>query len=151
MNIKNRKHYEAALLEIQELDRNLESKANAALQAQADALAEAIEQYEIYRQGKIPPSPLEAIRAAIAHGGYSKQDFIQLVGDKTVASKILNGKRKLTDWMVLSLHRHWRIPLEIVTGAARADYIVNRFQVDFAGALEHIYDSEHEIAAAFAA
>lgn len=150
MNIRNRKQYERGLADLQVLDRTLENMPEPVLQARADALAAAIESFEIYSQGKVPPSPVDAILAAIAHGGFSKKDFEKLVGGKSVASRILNGKRKLTEWMMLRLYHEWNIPLEFLTGAARAEYITKRFGVDFNLAIEHTYDSPQDLAAAFA-
>jgi HTH-type transcriptional regulator/antitoxin HigA len=62
----------------------------------------------------MPDDPVRVIRMRMGDLGLNQADLAQVIGDKTVVSRILNGTRKLTYSMVIPLSKLLRIPPEFL-------------------------------------
>ncbi len=62
------------------------------------------------------PTPVEALRFRMEHGGKTQADLADLLGSRSRASEILSGKRDLTLDQIRKLHREWRIPVAVLVG-----------------------------------
>jgi len=80
--------------------------------ARFDVLADLIEAYERRSWPIKPAEPLDAIRYAMELKGLTQTDLAVLLGSRSRASEILNGRRCLTPAMMVKLHRHWGVPAE---------------------------------------
>lgn len=67
-----------------------------------------------------PPSPLAAIRFRMEQGGHSQADFARLIGSRSRAAEILNGKRSLSKTHIRLLVDKWGIPARSLLGPRRA-------------------------------
>lgn len=76
--------------------------------------------YEARRWPIEAPTPLEAIRLVMEARGYSQADLAALLGSRSRASEILNGRRNLSVEQIRLLTREWRIPAGALLGTAEA-------------------------------
>ncbi|MBV6513492.1 MAG: hypothetical protein FMNOHCHN_03027 [Ignavibacteriaceae bacterium] len=84
-----------------------------------------IEDYEKRMGYEIEAPPLSyAITEALEEKGLKQADLIPEIGDKTVVSKIVNGKRRPTWEQARTLHRVLGIPVEVFLAEIR-DFIVS--------------------------
>jgi len=81
-----------------------------------DILATLVERYEETRWPASRATPLEMLNFCMEQNGYSQTDLAQLLGSRSRASEILNGKRGLTLDQIRLLARHWRIPAGLLIG-----------------------------------
>jgi HTH-type transcriptional regulator/antitoxin HigA len=80
--------------------------------ARFDVLADLIEAYERRAWPIAPAEPLDAIRYAMELKGLTQTDLASVLGSRSRASEVLNGRRGLTPSMMAKLHRHWGVPAE---------------------------------------
>jgi HTH-type transcriptional regulator/antitoxin HigA len=75
-----------------------------------------VEDYERKQQWDIPlpDDPIEVIKTRMSDLGLKQADLADVIGDKTVVSRILNGSRKLTYSMVKPLSDLLKIPPEFL-------------------------------------
>lgn len=75
-----------------------------------------VEDYEKKKGWEIPlpENPVEIIKIRMENLGLKQVDLTEIVGDKTVVSRILNGSRKLTYSMVLPLSKLLKVPPELL-------------------------------------
>lgn len=85
-----------------------------------DVLSDLIEAYERRVWPIAPVDAVEAIRFAMAVRGLTQSDLAQLLGTRSRASEVLNGKRRLTPGMMAKLNREWGVPAESLILAADA-------------------------------
>jgi HTH-type transcriptional regulator/antitoxin HigA len=85
-----------------------------------DILADLIEAYERRRWPIEPAEPLDAIRFAMELKGLTQSDLARLLGSRSRASEVLNGRRGLTPAMMAKLHRQWGVPAESLLRALDA-------------------------------
>jgi HTH-type transcriptional regulator / antitoxin HigA len=58
--------------------------------------------------------PLEAIQGYMEEKALSQTDFGYLIGSRSHASEVLNGKRKLSLSMIRRINADWEIPLKVL-------------------------------------
>ncbi|HQT55052.1 MAG: helix-turn-helix domain-containing protein [Phenylobacterium sp.] len=85
-----------------------------------DVLSDLIEAYERRRWPIEPAEPLDAIRFAMDLKGLTQTDLAQLLGSRSRASEVLNGRRSLTPAMMAKLHRQWGVPADSLLRALDA-------------------------------
>ncbi len=64
--------------------------------------------------------PVEAIRFAMDRQGLGQSDLAELLGSRSRASEILNGRRELTLPQIRLLSKSWGIPAEALIAEAEA-------------------------------
>jgi HTH-type transcriptional regulator/antitoxin HigA len=88
--------------------------------AYMDALATLVDRYERQRWPIDAATPLEALKFAMEQKGYAQTDLAALLGSRSRASEILNGKRDLTLEQIRLLSRHWHVPVAALVGTSEA-------------------------------
>jgi HTH-type transcriptional regulator/antitoxin HigA len=81
-----------------------------------DVLATLVDAYEVKRWPIEACTPVEAIRFSMEQNGRSQKDLAELLGSRSRASEILNGRRGLSVEQIKLLHLRWRIPAESLLG-----------------------------------
>lgn len=84
--------------------------------AELDALATLVDAYERRRWPVEHGTPLDMIRFVMEQNDYSQTDLANLLGSRSRASEILNGKRALTLDQIRLLGARWRIPVALLVG-----------------------------------
>lgn len=81
-----------------------------------ETLAILVEDYEKKQQWDIPlpDDPIEVIKTRMSDLGLKQADLADVIGDKTVVSRILNGSRRLTYSMIKPLSDLLKIPAEFL-------------------------------------
>ena len=78
-------------------------------------LAVLVEAYEAEAFVLEAPAPLDAIRFRMEQGGYTQADLARVLGSRSRASEIMNGKvPRLTLTQIRKLHDAWNIPAEVL-------------------------------------
>ena len=85
-------------------------------EAYMDALATLVDRFERERYPIEKSSPLEVIKFVMEQNGRTQSDLAALLGSRSRASEILNGKRELTMDHIRKLHRVWHIPVALLVG-----------------------------------
>ena len=87
------------------------------LSAEEEQLAEMltilIEDFEAKRYPMTPVSPREALKELMEERGLRHSDVWPVLGNKGVASEILNGKRSISKAQAKKLAEFFRVPLEL--------------------------------------
>jgi HTH-type transcriptional regulator/antitoxin HigA len=79
-----------------------------------DILAVLIEKYE-NENFEIPKlNPIEVIEFFMEQKGFDRKDMVDIIGDKTLVSRILNKKRKLTIEMIRKIGYQLSIPINLL-------------------------------------
>lgn len=78
-----------------------------------------VEKYEQEHYKVEAPNPIEAIKFRMEQMNLKQVDIAPLLGGKTRASEVLNGKRSLTLKMIILLNRYLGIPLESLVAGSR--------------------------------
>ncbi len=81
-----------------------------------ETLAILVEDYERKQQWDIPlpDDPIEVIKTRMSDLGLKQADLADVIGDKTVVSRILNGSRRLSYSMIKPLSNLLKIPAEFL-------------------------------------
>lgn len=79
-----------------------------------------ISAYEDRRWPIEATAPLDVIRLVMEARGYGQVDLAALLGSRSRASEILNGRRNLSVEQIRLLSREWRIPAGALLGTAEA-------------------------------
>jgi HTH-type transcriptional regulator/antitoxin HigA len=88
--------------------------------ARFDVLATLIEAYESKTWPIEAPDAVEAIREVMQERDLKQSDLAILIGSKSRASEIMNGKRQLTMEQAWTLYKNWRIPAEVLLKPTKA-------------------------------
>src|ERR1019366_3141414 len=81
-------------------------------EAELEAIATLVEDYE-KRVYPLPnPDPIEAIKFRMEHQGLTSADLLPIFGTRGRVSEVLNRKRPLTLDMIRQLHYRLGIPLQ---------------------------------------
>lgn len=64
--------------------------------------------------------PVEAIRFAMDRQGFGQSDLAQLLGSRSRASEVLNGRRELTLPQIRLLSKAWGIPAQALIAEVEA-------------------------------
>ena len=81
-----------------------------------DVLATLVDAYERKRWPSDNRDPIGVLRFMMEQNGRSQADLAHLLGSRSRASEILNGKRELTLDQIRLLARDWRIPAAALIG-----------------------------------
>lgn len=76
--------------------------------------------YEDRRWPLSAPDPIAVIRTVMEGRGYTQSDLAGLLGSRSRASEILNGRRALSLDHIRALSAGWRIPAAALIGPAAA-------------------------------
>lgn len=106
--IKTEKDYEVALKRLEKVF-DAQSGPDA---DEAEVLAILIEDYEEKNYPIGDPDPIEYIKLKMETMGLKRADLVKYIGSESRVSEILNGKRQLTQNMIVALHKGLKIPLE---------------------------------------
>jgi antitoxin component HigA of HigAB toxin-antitoxin module len=79
-----------------------------------------IARYEEERWPIAEADPLAVIRLVMEGRGYGQSDLAALLGSRSRASEILNGRRALSLDQIRKLSREWRIPAAALIGEPAA-------------------------------
>lgn len=79
-----------------------------------------IADYEDRRWPLAAPNPVEVIRAVMEGRGYAQSDLAALLGSRSRASEILNGRRALSLDHIRAISAGWGVPAAALIGAAAA-------------------------------
>ena len=85
-----------------------------------DALATLVDAYEARRFPIAPIEPGEALRLALSEMGRTQAELAEILGSRSRASEVLSGKRALTVGMIRAISAAWRLPTDLLVGAAPA-------------------------------
>ncbi len=113
--IRSKSQYLQYLKEVDEL-MDLDPSGNSPEGQMLETLTILIEDYE-RKQGweiPMPDSPIEVIRTRMEALSLKQTDLAEVIGDKTVVSRILKGSRKLTYSMITPLSNLLRVPPEFL-------------------------------------
>jgi len=81
-----------------------------------DALVLLIEEYEA-RHYPIPPaSPVEVLKAVMEANSYTRADLVAVLGSKSRAADLLNGRREINLDQIRKISRAWHIPAGALVG-----------------------------------
>ena len=86
-----------------------------------DVLEPLIEAYESERYPIGLPSPIDAIEFEMDQRNLTRRDLIPYIGSDAKVSEVLSGKRDITMAMARALHKHLKIPAEILLQEPDAD------------------------------
>lgn len=111
--IKNKKKYEEYLSRAYRL-MQLELKPNSTESDKLELISILIEKYEKETYPIDPPHPIEAILFRLEQLNWKKSELSKILGTRSRASEILNGKRKLSLSMIRKLNRELEIPAEVL-------------------------------------
>jgi HTH-type transcriptional regulator/antitoxin HigA len=78
-----------------------------------DVLVTLVEAYEDRRWPIEELDPVEAIKAAMEHGGHSRADLARLIGESR-ASEVIKRRRALTLSMIRKIASAWHIPERVL-------------------------------------
>lgn len=111
--IKTKKEHAAALARVYQL-MQAEPRPGSAELDEMELLALLVAAYEDKHLPVPPPDPIEAIKFRIDQLALKESDLGKVLGSRQRRSDIFSGRRKLSLGMIRSLHRHLRIPAEIL-------------------------------------
>jgi HTH-type transcriptional regulator/antitoxin HigA len=111
--IKTKKEHAAALARVYQL-MQAEPRAGSVDLEELELLSLVVAAYEDKHFPVPPPDPIEAIKFRIEQLALKESDLGKLLGSRQRRSDIFSGRRKLSLSMIRSLHRHLRIPAEIL-------------------------------------
>ena len=81
-----------------------------------DALATLVDAYERLHWPAKRATPLEMLQFWMDQNDYTQADFAKLLGSRSRASEILNGKREMTLDQIRLVSKRWRIPVALLVG-----------------------------------
>ncbi len=113
--IRNEKDHSEALSQIERLWGADEGT------PEGDRLEILVTLVEAYERTHFPidvPNPVEAIRFRLEQQGEDVKSLVGVIGSRTRVYEVLRGDRSLTLPMIRRLHKHLRIPAEVLIRAA---------------------------------
>ncbi|RLD68088.1 MAG: transcriptional regulator [Bacteroidetes bacterium] len=111
LTIKTEREYDKVLTEFEKL---FDSKKGTPDGKRAEKLALLIEEFDKKHHPVDEPDPVEYIKYQMEHMNLKQKDLVQIFGNKSRVSDILNRKRKLTLAMIRKLYEVFDFPLEIL-------------------------------------
>ena len=85
-----------------------------------DVLATLVERYETTRWPMQSQPPVAVLKFMMEQNGHTQTDLANLLGSRSRASEILNGKRDLSLDNIRRLAKAWRIPAGALLGDLEA-------------------------------
>ena len=118
--VRTEEDYEAALARISELmdalsppEGQIEDEDDPG-RLELDVLSDLVERYEDKHYPAGFPSVTSAIEFQMDQMGMTQRDLIPFLGSSAKVSEVLSGKRPITMAMARALHRHLRIPSDVL-------------------------------------
>lgn len=113
--IKSESQYSKYLFKVEQLMES-DPAANSPNGQLLETLTVLIEDYEKKQGWEIPQTvhPIEVIKNRMDALSLKQTDLAEIMGDKTIVSRILNGSRKLTYSMIMPLSNLLRVPPEFL-------------------------------------
>jgi HTH-type transcriptional regulator / antitoxin HigA len=111
VSIKTEKQYDAAVAFLQKLSMRDETSLDSGEKSYLEALTQFVEDYEQqhHRIAVEHLKPLDALKYLMAENGMKAIDLGRLLGSRSLASQILNGKRGLSKMHVLILAERFNV------------------------------------------
>lgn len=117
--LQNEEEYQAALKAVRPYF-EAEPAAATLEAANFDALVLLIEEYES-KHFEIPrAAPVEVLKSVMIANNYSRADLIAVIGSKSRAADLLNGKREINLDQIRKISRAWGIPAGSLVGEIAA-------------------------------
>ena len=113
--LHSEEEYQAALAEYESYFDN-EPQPGTEAADRFELLGMVLAKYEEDRHPVPAASPVEVLRASMEANGRTQGDLADLLGSRSRASEILNGRRDLTLAQIRLLTREWRIPAAALIG-----------------------------------
>lgn len=79
-----------------------------------------IADYEARRWPIKAADPVEVIRAVMEGRGYDQSDLAELLGSRSRASEVLNGRRPLSLAHIRAISEGWNVPASALIGVSQA-------------------------------
>ncbi len=114
MNIKPIRTKKDYTIAMQRLEKIFSAKKGTPQGDELEILSILIEHYENTNYPIDFPDPVEAIKFRMEQMNYNQSDLGKVIGLKSRASEILNGKRKLTLDMIRKINHTMRIPTDVL-------------------------------------
>lgn len=113
--LQDEAEYEAALAAVKPYFVN-EPEPGTPEAAHFDALVLLIEDYEA-RYYPIPrAAPVDVLKFVMEANHYTRADLVEVIGSKSRASELLNGRREINLDQIRKISRAWRIPAGALIG-----------------------------------
>lgn len=117
--LQSEEEYRAALKAVRPYFET-EPAAEAPEAAHFDALVLLIEQYEARHYAIPRATPVDVLKSVMAANNYSRADLIEIVGSKSRAADLLNGRREINLDQIRKISRAWSIPAGALVGEPAA-------------------------------
>jgi len=101
---------------LREIDRLWGARRGTADAAKLDLLTTLVERYEEELYPIPKADPIGVIRFVMEQNDYTQRDLADVLGSRSRASELLNGKRELTLDQIRRLSRAWHIPAGALIG-----------------------------------
>ena len=88
--------------------------------AHFDALVLLIEQYESKRYEIPRAAPVDVLKSIMTANNYSRADLIEIIGSKSRAADLLNGRREINLDQIRKISKAWGIPAGALVGEIAA-------------------------------
>jgi HTH-type transcriptional regulator/antitoxin HigA len=111
----NETEYEEALKEVRPYFEN-EPDDGTLEAAHFDALTLLIEEYEAKHYPIPHASPVEVLKSVMAANNYTRADLIEIIGSKSRAADLLNGRREINLDQIRKISRAWNVPAGALVG-----------------------------------
>jgi HTH-type transcriptional regulator/antitoxin HigA len=117
--LQDEAEYQAALTAVRPYFER-EPEEGTAEAAHFDALVLLIEEYES-RHFEIPrAAPVEVLKSVMAANNYSRADLVAVLGSKSRAADLLNGRREINLDQIRKISKAWGIPPGALVGEQAA-------------------------------
>ncbi|MNJ37679.1 hypothetical protein D3C77_325090 [compost metagenome] len=93
-----------------------EPQADTAEAAHFDALVLLIEDYEARRYPIPRAAPVDVLKFVMETNHYTRADLVDVLGSRSRASDLLNGRREINLDQIRKISRAWRIPAGSLVG-----------------------------------
>ncbi|MNE19838.1 hypothetical protein D3C80_1129350 [compost metagenome] len=113
--LRDETEYEAALAAVRPYFDN-EPQADTAEAAHFDALVLLIEDYEARRYPIPRAAPVDVLKFVMETNHYTRADLVDVLGSRSRASDLLNGRREINLDQIRKISRAWRIPAGSLVG-----------------------------------
>jgi HTH-type transcriptional regulator/antitoxin HigA len=113
--LQNEEEYQAALKAVRPYF-DAEPAEGTLEAAHFDALVLLIEEYEL-RHRQIPrAAPVDVLKSVMTANNYSRADLIDVIGSKSRAADLLNGRREINIDQIRKISKTWGIPAGALVG-----------------------------------
>lgn len=102
---------------VKRMERLWNAAPDSAEAAELDALATLVDAYEARRLALPNVAPIEILNYAVTEMGHTQAELAALLGSRSRAREVLNGKRELTVEMIRKISSAWRIPTDLLVGS----------------------------------